>query len=422
MIRDELLAALPHLRRLPDRIDRILTLTESRRAARAQHRRRGRASHPAHPREPGVARRRRYRVPGRRRRCCSSPPTPARRSVATPGCSRSSATSVCSSARCSCSVSSRPSPGTGRHDPTDQSRPRSHDHDVGGRRPTPPPGRRVSATSGTPATSSASSCRAAVAPAPGAVRRAGDADQRGVSSDLGRAAAAVPDAARGAPARGHADRRHRVPGRWWWWRSSPGSAGGGSAWSCSPPAPAPRCSRCSTPCFDIGGPRPRRGHRRHLGAHRRTSRRWSTSPVPARSSPPGSRGCRRSWRRCADLSLLVLVVVLAVAGTAGVPELLVAVAAGVTAGAAVLVAARRTEPPADPGAVVGALRAGGLAVDRSRARAGRRRSRAALHRDARRRRPRVRQGLRTRQPRRRPPLPRLPHRCCCAARTTTGPR
>ena len=27
MIRDELLAALPHLRRLPDRIDRILTLT-----------------------------------------------------------------------------------------------------------------------------------------------------------------------------------------------------------------------------------------------------------------------------------------------------------------------------------------------------------------------------------------------------------
>ena len=71
----------------------------------------------------------------------------------------------------------------------------------------------------------------------------------------------------------------------------------------------------------------------------------------------------RSWRRCADLSLLVLVVVLAVAGTAGVPELLVAVAAGVTAGAAVLVGARRAEPPADPRAVADVLGAGGLAVD-----------------------------------------------------------
>ena len=72
---------------------------------------------------------------------------------------------------------------------------------------------------------------------------------------------------------------------------------------------------------------------------------------------------RRSWRRCADLSLLVLVVVLAVAGTAGVPELLVAVAAGVTAGAAVLVALGAPNRRPTPSAVVGALRAGGLAVD-----------------------------------------------------------
>ena len=68
MIRDEMLAALPHLRRLPDRIDRILTLT-----SRGELRVRSivdedAAPHPAHPREPGVARGHRDRLPGRRRR------------------------------------------------------------------------------------------------------------------------------------------------------------------------------------------------------------------------------------------------------------------------------------------------------------------------------------------------------------------
>ena len=52
MVRDELLAVLPHLRRLPERIDRILTLTGQRRAARPQRRRRGRPAHPAHARQP----------------------------------------------------------------------------------------------------------------------------------------------------------------------------------------------------------------------------------------------------------------------------------------------------------------------------------------------------------------------------------
>ena len=70
----------------------------------------------------------------------------------------------------------------------------------------------------------------------------------------------------------------------------------------------------------------------------------------------------RSWRRCADLSLLVLGVVLAVAGTAGVPELLLAVAAGVTAGAAVLVGLGAPNRRPTPLMVVGALRDGGLAV------------------------------------------------------------
>jgi len=70
----------------------------------------------------------------------------------------------------------------------------------------------------------------------------------------------------------------------------------------------------------------------------------------------------RSWRRSADLSLLVLAVVLAVAGTAGVPELLVAVAAGVTAGAAVLVALGAPNRRPTPAAVQDALRATGLPV------------------------------------------------------------
>ena len=59
----------------------------------------------------------------------------------------------------------------------------------------------------------------------------------------------------------------------------------------------------------------------------------------------------------------MLVVVLAVAGTAGVPELMVAVAAGVTVGAAVLVGLGAPNRRPTPSAVEDALRAGGLAVD-----------------------------------------------------------
>ena len=65
----------------------------------------------------------------------------------------------------------------------------------------------------------------------------------------------------------------------------------------------------------------------------------------------------RSWRRCADIGLLVLVVVLAIAGTAGVPELLLAVAVGVVAGAAVLVALGAPNRRPTPLAVVGRVRA-----------------------------------------------------------------
>jgi uncharacterized protein (TIRG00374 family) len=68
----------------------------------------------------------------------------------------------------------------------------------------------------------------------------------------------------------------------------------------------------------------------------------------------------RPWRRTADLTLAGLVVVLAIAGTAGVPGLLLAVAAGLTVGAALLVifgAPNRRPAPAE---VALALRAGGI--------------------------------------------------------------
>jgi hypothetical protein len=61
--------------------------------------------------------------------------------------------------------------------------------------------------------------------------------------------------------------------------------------------------------------------------------------------------------------LLGLGAVLALAGTAGVPELLLALATGVTAGAAVLIAVGAPNRRPAPAVVVRALRDAGLAVD-----------------------------------------------------------
>ena len=153
MIRDELVAALPHLRHLPDRIDRILTLDEpgelrirsvvdedGQRILRTLVNRallspigsvflhRGDAD----------ARRRRRR---------------ARSWRAVPDCSRSSATAACSPAPCSCSEWRPPSLATGRRDgdhvsaPSDADRRSIRAH----RRSTPR--RRASGTSATRATS-----------------------------------------------------------------------------------------------------------------------------------------------------------------------------------------------------------------------------------------------------------------------------
>ena len=72
----------------------------------------------------------------------------------------------------------------------------------------------------------------------------------------------------------------------------------------------------------------------------------------------------RSWRRCAVLTLLGVVAVLAIAGTAGVPELLLALATGVMAGAAVLIVVGAPNRRPAPAVVVVALRDAGLAVDR----------------------------------------------------------
>jgi undecaprenyl-diphosphatase len=68
----------------------------------------------------------------------------------------------------------------------------------------------------------------------------------------------------------------------------------------------------------------------------------------------------RPWRRAADISLAALVVVLASAGSGGVPELLLAVATGSTVGAALLVAFGAPNRRAPAAAVATALRDAGI--------------------------------------------------------------
>lgn len=70
----------------------------------------------------------------------------------------------------------------------------------------------------------------------------------------------------------------------------------------------------------------------------------------------------RSWRRAADVALAVVVLVMAVAGSAGVPELLLAVAAGAAAGTSLLVVFGAPNRRPSPASVVAALREAGLAV------------------------------------------------------------
>jgi undecaprenyl-diphosphatase len=71
----------------------------------------------------------------------------------------------------------------------------------------------------------------------------------------------------------------------------------------------------------------------------------------------------RSWRRAADGSLAALTLVLAVVGTAGLPELVLAVAAGLTMGSAALVAFGAPNRRASPAMVGEGLRDAGLDVE-----------------------------------------------------------
>ena len=70
----------------------------------------------------------------------------------------------------------------------------------------------------------------------------------------------------------------------------------------------------------------------------------------------------RPWRRAADLAVAGLALVMALAGSAGVPALLLACAAGVTAGALVLVVVGAPNRRAAPAQVAAALQGAGLDV------------------------------------------------------------
>ncbi len=70
----------------------------------------------------------------------------------------------------------------------------------------------------------------------------------------------------------------------------------------------------------------------------------------------------RSWRRAADVALVVLALVMAVAGRSGTPGLLLALAAGASIGAALLVAFGAPNRRPAPAAIVASLREAGLAV------------------------------------------------------------
>ena len=116
----------------------------------------------------------------------------------------------------------------------------------------------------------------------------------------------------------------------------------------------------------------------------------------------------RSWRRASDVSLLVLAVVMAVVGSAGVPELLFAVALGGVVGGTLLtvLGAPNRRPSAADVASSAARR--GARGDRPVARAGRGWAVPALRgHDA--GRAQLREGKRSGQPGRRSAVPRLSH-------------
>ena len=174
--------------------------------------------------------------------------------------------------------------------------------------------------------------------------------------------------------------------------------------------------------LDLHPRRRRRGHERHVGRVDPASRRSRTSPVRSRRRP-----CRQALAARArggarrDLALLVLVVAMAIAGSAGVPELLLACGAGAVRGCR---RARRVRS-AEPAARAGRRRRGAWATPGStsgrstleRAEGGRSQLYRATTDDG---------GTRSsRCTRRTAATPTsctaATARCCSVARTTTGP-
>ena len=191
-VRAELEAALPHLRRLPDRIDRILTL-----AGRGDLRVRSIVDEDRHRILRTLVNRALLAAVGRPSSSsppsCSSRPTRAPTSPPTRGCSRCSASVVSSSVRCCSCASSPPLLGTGRHDPD----PRPTPWHVG--RCAEPLRARAAGRALLPA----SGRRRAPRPVGGGDGRAGRCSigvatgtSEGVTSDLGRAADQLPGTAR----------------------------------------------------------------------------------------------------------------------------------------------------------------------------------------------------------------------------------
>ena len=120
-----------------------------------------------------------------------------------------------------------------------------------------------------------------------------------------------------------------------------------------------RCSRCSTSSLDL--------HPRVAGAV--TSGTWVASTrFPsltfvagvAAATVVGKPWLSRSWKRASDLALLGLIVAMAIAGSGGVPELILACGAGACMGAAVLIAFGSPNRRPAPSVVAAALGAAGL--------------------------------------------------------------
>ena len=260
----------------------------------------------------------------------ASDPGPAS-SPGRPACSRSSATAACWPAPCSCCGSSPPSRGTARHERRSQRCVGHRAVGAGDAFDDRPPGERYYRH-------------------PGDVVRLvvwglatlvlvlfielADGTNAGLREDLGDAWPCIPAPSGSSPLAVAQFAAILVPvssSR----RSSLGGAGAGS--SSSPGAAAGAApSRCSIAPF--GDPRARR---RALDDDSwLISARFPRRCLPRRCR---CRGDRRqavavaAWRRSADRWLVVVAVAMAIAGTAGLAELLLAVAAGQLAGAAVLV-------------------------------------------------------------------------------------